>query len=154
MSIRRVGKGSTPAAGPVSSARSRSVDSVTGEIFARHLADIAAVQGSDLVDAVTATEQMGAVADREPTSHQRREQLLQTGELLDSLAALGRDIGTVGPNSSLETLQLRSHLQKTRDMALRTLSDSPATGLERDLLHRTTVLATVELAKSDRGDYK
>ncbi|MBF0139042.1 MAG: hypothetical protein HQL74_02055 [Magnetococcales bacterium] len=151
MSIRRVGKADSPAAGSISSAKSRSVDSVSGEIFARHLADIAAVREPEAVDAVTATELVTAVSDREPTPHQRREQLLQTGELLDSLAALGRDIAAVGKNSSME---LRSHLQKTRDLALRTLSDSPTTGLERDLLHRTTVLATVELAKSDRGDYK
>lgn len=147
MSIRRVGKADSP----VSSAKSRSVDGVSGEIFARHLADIAAVQEPETVDAIAAAELVTAVGDREPTPHQRREQLLQTGELLDSLAALGRDIAAIGKNSSME---LRSQLQKTRDLALRTLSDSPSSGLERDLLHRTTVLATVELAKSDRGDYK
>ncbi|HIJ85154.1 MAG: hypothetical protein HW380_437 [Magnetococcales bacterium] len=154
MSIRRVGKASTPASGPVSSVRNRSVDGVAGEIFARHLADVAGTQEMEAPEAVAAAGQVAPVGDREPTSHQRREQLLQTGELLDSLAALGRDMEASAKSNTTENIQLRSHLRKTRDMALRTLSDSPTVGLERDLLHRTAVLATVELAKSERGDYK
>ncbi|MBF0146500.1 MAG: hypothetical protein HQL84_10325 [Magnetococcales bacterium] len=154
MSIRRVGKAETPASGSVSSAKSRGIDGIKGEIFARHLADVAGPQETEAVETVNAVGQVTAVGDREPTSHQRREQLLQTGELLDSLAALGRDMEATGKGDSMANFQLRSHLRKTRDIALRTLSDSPTTGLERDLLHRTTVLATVELAKSDRGDYK
>lgn len=154
MSVRRVGKADSPISGPVSSAKNRGVDGASGEIFARHLAEVAGSQGVEGVDSVAATEQVAGVGDREPTSHQRREQLLQTGELLDSLAALGKDLDGPGRSGSMEDTQLRSRLRKTRDIALRTLSDSPASGLERDLLHRTTVLATVELAKSERGDYK
>ena len=153
MSIRRVGKATTPASGSVSSAKSRNIEGIKGEIFARHLADVAGIHEVEGVEEVAATAQIGAVGDREPTSHQRREQLLQTGELLDSLAAMGRDITSSSKSGSLGNVQLRSHLRKTRDSALRTLSDTPTTGLERDLLHRTTVLATVELAKSERGDY-
>ncbi|MBF0110236.1 MAG: hypothetical protein HQL76_13785 [Magnetococcales bacterium] len=155
MSIRRVGKTDSPASGSISSAKSRGIDGIKGEIFARHLADVAGAQETEAVETVTAIGPVAATGDREPTSHQRREQLLQTGELLDSLAALGRDLeGTGGRNDSLANMQLRTHLRKTRDNALRTLSATPTSGLERDLLHRTTVLATVELAKSDRGDYK
>ncbi|NGZ07522.1 MAG: hypothetical protein G8237_14340 [Magnetococcales bacterium] len=120
---------------------------IEGANFSRSLAAAAGIQESlPLLGTLSVVNN-----ERTPTPYQRREQLEQMGELLDTLDALGRDL-LAGTQS--EPDQTRERLKETRDQALHSLSNAPENGSERELLHRTAVLATVELAKTDRGDYK
>lgn len=154
MSIRRVGKANRSAIGTVAPGKSRHVEGMPGEDFARRLAEVSGSASSGAVEKTTEAAAVAAVGEREASHHQRDEQLSQTGEILDTLEALGRDLGTsLGSMGGAKELTQKK-LRETRDLALRTLSDTPARGEERDLLYRTAVLATVELAKSERGDYK
>ncbi|MBF0620400.1 MAG: hypothetical protein HQL54_00590 [Magnetococcales bacterium] len=142
MTIRRVDKTTT---GAVSNKKSRETEA-SGENFAQLLEGVAAMRGGNPVDAV------GSVTPVGDEGGQKRQQLDRAGELLDSLEEIGREL-TARPGE--RESEMRSRLRQTRDEALRTLNDSATTsrGEERELLHRTAVMATVELAKSDRGDY-
>ncbi|GAB0056068.1 hypothetical protein SIID45300_00368 [Candidatus Magnetaquicoccaceae bacterium FCR-1] len=122
---------------------------VEGVNFSRSLAAAAGMQEAM---PILSTRSVSSNGERAPTPYQRREQLEQMGELLDTLEALGRDL--LNDEVPLESDDTRQRLQETRDQALHSLSTAPENGSERELLHRTAVLATVELAKSDRGDYK
>ena len=151
MTIRRVDKRDKIAVQPSTAAKSRAVDLGNGEDFARQLAELSSIRESVGINPVQSVSDHTS-GGKDPTPYQRRAQLEQTDELLDSLEALGRDLGENDLTESPEIV--RERLLKTRDQALRTLSDVPERGKERELLHRTAVLATVELAKTDRGDYK
>ena len=153
MSIRRVGKADKAIIRPVSTDKVRSKGVETGEDFAQQLAQVAGIQGADSVEELSATKRVNGISDKGPSNHQRKEQMEQTGELLETLEVLGKDLDPALINEGNEDLA-RQRLKETRDQALRSLSDTPAHSEERDLLHRTALLATVELAKSERGDYK
>ncbi|MEO5366524.1 MAG: hypothetical protein H7831_09255 [Magnetococcus sp. WYHC-3] len=149
MTIRRIDKGHPLAGG--AAARRTAPAAGGGENFAHMLDSVAGVGASEEVSAPPTVESVGAVGD-EPGRRERRVQRARTGELLDTLEDLERDL--VGPLARETDEGVRQRLRETRDNALRTLSETPRKGEERELLHRTAVLATVELAKSDRGDYK
>ncbi|NGZ28964.1 MAG: hypothetical protein G8345_19005 [Magnetococcales bacterium] len=135
MTVRRVDNRPT-----ITTGKSRRVQDAGGENFASYMSHIS---GVDSLDAVDVVDNVPSATD-EPSKRHRREQLEQTKELLDSLEALEQDLTGV---------ESRQRLRESRDQALRTLSESPRQGEERDLLQRTALLATVELAKSERGDY-
>jgi hypothetical protein len=142
MSIRRVEKTgiSSAPAGKI-----RRTGSASEATFSQHLEALAALRNVHALDGI---QQIDALDPDEAPFHQRREQLERTGELLDSLEALEKELVSGGRGGASH-----QRLRTSRDEALRTLSNSPPQGAERDLLHRTAVLATVELAKTDRGDY-
>ncbi|MBF0424739.1 MAG: hypothetical protein HQL66_02840 [Magnetococcales bacterium] len=152
MTIRRVDHSGKSLANTSVKKPSRTGESAPGEKFTRVMDALAPMDGTF---AVTATDEVQA-ADGDASSRQKRQQLQQTGELLDSLQELEQDLqGKELPPEGDETAeQTRLRLRETRDQALRSLTETPSKGEERDLLHRTAVLATVELAKTDRGDYK
>ncbi len=154
MSIRRVGKADKTALRPVSTGKGKAAKVEGGENFAQQLAQVAGAQVTEAVEGVVGANAVTGVASHGATSHQRREQMAQTGQLLDSLEALGHDLDPENMLKDGNEDLTRQRLKETRDQALRTLSDTPAHSEERDLLHRTALLATVELAKSERGDYK
>ncbi|MBF0625449.1 MAG: hypothetical protein HQL82_11665 [Magnetococcales bacterium] len=150
MTIRRLDQAGKTYA-PVGKAKAgKAGDGAGGEIFTRVMDSLAGVGETAAAQALNG---VGGVGD-EPSPRQRREQLERTGRLLDTLESLEQDL--VRPDEAGDGLSEASldQLRETRDQALRTLSDTPNRGAEHDLLHRTAVLATVELAKTDRGDYK
>ncbi|MBF0400021.1 MAG: hypothetical protein HQL80_09205 [Magnetococcales bacterium] len=153
MTIRRVDRSDKVAARPSVANNNLATGSVAGEIFARQLAEVSGANEPEAVAVVQAVQFEPGANGTDPNRRQRREQLDKADELLDSLVALGNDLvqSAIG-SGNLE--MARERLRETRDHALRTLSSVPEKGEERDLLHRTAVLATVELAKTDRGDYK
>ncbi|MBF0125566.1 MAG: hypothetical protein HQL60_09530 [Magnetococcales bacterium] len=144
MTVRQLDKTGKAMAQVAVATKNRPTGSVSGENFAHYLDSFAEVAGSE-----TATTESGITPD-EPSLRQKHEQLRSAGDLLDSLEAL--ESGLIQPSEEGSS-GVRERLRESRDQALRTLSDSPNRGAERDLLHRTAVLATVELAKSERGDY-
>ncbi|MBF0162157.1 MAG: hypothetical protein HQL88_07700 [Magnetococcales bacterium] len=153
MTIRRLDKSDKATARSVVASNNRVSGSVAGEVFSRQLAEISGAKEPEAVAVIQSVQFDPGATGAEGGRHQRREQLEKTDELLDSLAALGHDL----VQSAIGTGNLdmaRERLRETRDHALRTLSSVPEKGEERELLHRTAVLATVELAKTDRGDYK
>lgn len=153
MTIRRVDKSDKTVSRPAVSSKNMATGSVAGEIFARQLAEVSGAKEPEAVSVVQKVHFDPNATGAEPGRHQRREQLDKADELLDSLEALGHDLvqSAIG-SGNLDVA--RERLRETRDHALRTLSSVPEKGEERELLHRTAVLATVELAKTDRGDYK
>ncbi|MEO5362639.1 MAG: hypothetical protein H7838_03320 [Magnetococcus sp. DMHC-8] len=153
MTIRRVDKGDKAVARPAVTGKNTVTGSVAGEIFARQLAEVSGAKEPEAVAVIQTVQFEPGASGSEGGRHQRREQLDKTDELLDSLSALGHDLvqSSIGAGS-LDAA--RERLRETRDHALRTLSSVAEKGEERELLHRTAVLATVELAKTDRGDYK
>lgn len=152
MSIRRLDKAGRAVTQSISGKKSQVGKVAGGEDFARKLAELSGVAEAEEVAPVAGVGEIAPVS-RDANTHQRRQQLQQAGELLDSLEALERDMSQ-DRTTLADSGQARKRLLETRDQALRTLSDGPEKGDERDLLHRTAVLATVELAKSERGDYK
>ncbi|MBF0190040.1 MAG: hypothetical protein HQL99_02700 [Magnetococcales bacterium] len=148
MTVRRLEKSDKSAAGVAVAKAKVSTHGVPGANFSKSLAAAAGIQEAI---PLLATLGVSSGAERGPTTHQRRDQLDQMGELLDTLEALGRELLSDTLPESEET---RQRLKETRDQALYSLSNAPETGTEREMLHRTAVLATVELAKTDRGDYK
>ncbi|MBF0270814.1 MAG: hypothetical protein HQL98_01895 [Magnetococcales bacterium] len=148
MTVRRLEKSDKSAAGASVAKAKASTQGVAGANFSRSLAAAAGIQEAI---PLLATLAVSSGAERGPSAHQRRDQLDQMGELLDTLEVLGRELlsGTLP-----ESEETRQRLKETRDQALYSLSNAPETGSEREMLHRTAVLATVELAKTDRGDYK
>ena len=158
MSIRRVDKRNKPVIKPVVAGKNRPVSSASEEIFAQQLAaqqrgDVTSVSGTEGVVPVKSVSFDPGTSTPEYANYQRREQIERTDILLETLSALGRDLtqSVVGEGSAEV---VRERLREARDHALRTLSGVSEKGEERELLHRTAVLATVELAKTDRGDYK
>ena len=158
MTIRRIDKGGKSVVQPTVTGTSRAIGSVPEEIFARQLAAQQQVEAAEIQEPEAVMRVRGVPFDpggssSEGARYRRREQLEKTDELLGTLAALGRDLtqSIVGSGTAEE---IQERLREARDHALRTLSDVPEKGEERELLHRTAVLATVELAKTDRGDYK
>ena len=128
------------------------------KVFAQQLAaqqrvEVAGIMESEAVAPVMSVPFDPGASSSEGSRHQKREQLEKTDKLIDSLAALGRDL-TQSVIASGSAEMVRERLREARDHALRTLSSAQERGEERELLHRTAVLATVELAKTDRGDYK
>ncbi|MBF0589324.1 MAG: hypothetical protein HQL53_09355 [Magnetococcales bacterium] len=147
MTIRRVNKGTQTYTAPRVSGKKAKVSETKEAKFTQYLdtvADVRDVSPTQSVDRVSAVEDS-------ISAQTRRRQLQQTDELLESLEALEEGLRTHGDTSADHA---RRRLQETRDQALRTLSDFPENGDERELLQRTAVLATVELAKSERGDYR
>ncbi|MBF0283174.1 MAG: hypothetical protein HQL51_01815 [Magnetococcales bacterium] len=142
MTIRRVDR---PGIARVGAAKSRSAGAVGGAQFSSMLETLASLQETDAASGVEGVRPIGD----EPSRQQRREQLEQAGELLDTLEALEEDLRH-GQGSE----EAMARLRETRDHVLQSLSASTDSGEERELLRRTAVLATVELAKSDRGDYR
>ncbi|MBF0188937.1 MAG: hypothetical protein HQL50_13525 [Magnetococcales bacterium] len=147
MAIRRLDK-STKTGAAVPTGKGRAANKAEGAKFASLLDSVAGVKEANPVAAVSG---VGAIEEASP--HQRREQLGQTDELLDSLEALDRDMRQGRDAEGRLSQDARERLRESRDQALRTLSEHTNVGEERELLHRTTILATAELAKSDRGDY-
>lgn len=142
MNIRRIDK---PTVGTISSTgKGRGAGRVSGENFSSLLDSVAPVRGANPVFGV---DPVGTATD-DASPRQRRDQLDQTGELLDTLEVLEKKLLEAGDPD------VRERLRRTRDQALTTLSNAPRSGEERELLHRTAVLATVELEKSNRGDYQ
>ena len=154
MSIRRVGKADKTITKPVSTGKNKTAAVGTGENFAHQLAQVAGVRSPETIEEVAAPQVVTGVSSKGPSPHQRREQMEQTDELLDTLEALGQDLDPTLLSEDGNDELARQRLKETRDQALRTLSDTPVHSEERELLHRTALLATVELAKSERGDYK
>ncbi|MBF0359200.1 MAG: hypothetical protein HQL70_11390 [Magnetococcales bacterium] len=152
MSIRRVGKAGKTTLNPVSTRKKAAGKVAVGEVFAQQLAEVAGSNGPEGVEEVSAAKVVNRVSSS--SQHQRKEQIEQTGEILDSLEALGQELDPSNLIKDGNEDLARQKLKETRDQALRTLSDIPTNSEERDLLHRTALLATVELAKSERGDYK
>ncbi|MBF0136446.1 MAG: hypothetical protein H7833_01670 [Magnetococcus sp. DMHC-1] len=154
MTIRRVDHSGKSLANSSVKKQSRTSEGTPGEKFTRVMDALAPMEGPH---AVTAADEVQA-SDGDASSRQRRQQLQHTGELLDSLQDLEENLqnGDPRPEESEAELaeQTRLRLRETRDQALQSLNDTTNKGAERDLLHRTAVLATVELAKTDRGDYK
>ena len=153
MTLRRVDKGEKTVARPAVTSKNLANGSAAGEIFARQLAEVSGAREPETVAVIQTVQFDPGTPGAESGRHQRREQLEKADELLDSLAALGHDLvqSAIG-SGNLDAA--RERLRETRDHALRTLSSVAEKGEERELLHRTAVLATVELAKTDRGDYK
>ena len=158
MTIRRVDKRGKSIIQPGMAGNNRSAASVSEEIFARQLAaqqqvDVAGVSDTEEIMQIQKIPFDPGTSTPDGSRYYRREQMERTEILLETLTALGRDLTqSVIGEGSLENM--RSRLREARDHALRTLSGFPERGEERELLHRTAVLATVELAKTDRGDYK
>lgn len=154
MSIRRVGKADKVVTRPVSTGNSRVGKAQSGEEFAQQLAQVTGAHSPESVERVSVARAVGSLSDQTgSSSQQRHEQLDQTEDLLDTLEALGQGLDhALQVNNTNEDLT-RQRLKETRDHALRTLSGTSTHSRERDLLHRTALLATVELAKSERGDY-
>ncbi|MBF0152531.1 MAG: hypothetical protein HQL64_02185 [Magnetococcales bacterium] len=157
MTIRRVDHSGKSLANSSVKKQSRTSEGTPGEKFTRVMDALAPMEGPHAVN--PADEVLPA--DSDSSSRQRRQQLQQTDELLDSLQELEQGLQGKDPQQEEKggqeedlTEQARLRLRETRDQALRSLTETPAKGEERDLLHRTAVLATVELAKTDRGDYK
>ncbi|MBF0439489.1 MAG: hypothetical protein HQL93_10260 [Magnetococcales bacterium] len=149
MTVRRLEKSNKPLASSTTAKAKSSALDVEGVNFSKSLAAASGIQEAiPLLATLSAT---AVNSERSPTPYQRREQAEQVGELLDSLEALGRDLIS---ESLAEPEETRKRLRETRDQALYSLAKAPESGSERELLHRTAVLATVELAKTDRGDYK
>ncbi|MBF0295621.1 MAG: hypothetical protein HQL96_10580 [Magnetococcales bacterium] len=150
MTVRRLEKSGKTLARSAAAQAKHSAQSLDGANFSKSLAALTGIQETI---PLLATLSAGAVstAERAPTPYQRRQQTEQATDLLDSLEALGRDLIN---DELVEPDETRKRLRETRDQALHSLSTAPENGHERDLLHRTAVLATVELAKTDRGDYK
>ncbi len=152
MTVRRLGKSDKTRASLATTKAKHSAKAVDGADFSQSLAAASGIQETIPILSALAVGSVGSVvSERQPTPYQRREQVAQADELLDSLEALGRDLSAETLSEPDET---RKRLRETRDQALHSLSTAPESGSERDLLHRTAVLATVELAKTDRGDYK
>ncbi|MBF0627893.1 MAG: hypothetical protein HQL91_06705 [Magnetococcales bacterium] len=148
MTVRRLEKTDKSIASASLAKAKAASQGVEGAIFSKSLAAAANIhEALPLI----ATLGVSSNAERTPTPYQRREQLEQMGELLDTLESLGRELLA---ESLSEPDVTRQKLKETRDQALHSLSTAPENGSERELLHRTAVLATVELAKTDRGDYK
>lgn len=141
MTIRRVDSGP---AGPGGIKRSGGTHQKGGAEFSSFLDSVAAVQGAAPTVPV---DGVGAVGE-EGSRGQRQEHLEQAGQLLDSLEGVSRQLG-----EGKDPTTLRDQLRHSRDSVLTSINNDPATPEERELLHRTAVLASVELAKSDRGDY-
>ena len=154
MSIRRVGKADKTITRPVSTGKNKAAGVGAGENFAHQLAQVAGVHAPEAVEEVAAARVVSGVSSQGSSNQQRREQMEQTGELLETLEALGQELDPSLLIKDGNDELARQRLKETRDQALRTLSDAPAHSEERELLHRTALLATVELAKSERGDYK
>lgn len=158
MSVHRVGKRGKSVVQSTVSGKYRGPGSVPEEVFARQLAaqqrvEAAAGMEAEALRHVSSVSFDPGSANQDHAPHQRREQLERTNKLLHTLADLGRDLTqSIVDSGSADVV--RERLREARDHALRALSDVPEKGAERELLHRTTVLATVELAKTDRGDYK
>ena len=158
MTIRHVDKRGKSIIQPGMVGNNRSPASLSEEIFARQLAaqqrvDVAGTSDTEEVAPIQGVPFDPGASTQDAGRYYRREQMERTEILLETLSALGRDIAqSVAGEESAETM--RGKLREARDHALRTLSGFPERGEERELLHRTTVLATVELAKTDRGDYK
>ncbi|MBF0214054.1 MAG: hypothetical protein HQM00_10915 [Magnetococcales bacterium] len=148
MTVRRLEKTDKSVAAASLAKAKAATHGVDGANFSKSLAAAAGIQEAI---PLLATLSVSANGERTATPYQRREQLEQMGELLDTLESLGRDLLS---DSFSETEETRKRLKETRDQALYSLSNAPESGSERELLHRTAVLATVELAKTDRGDYK
>lgn len=140
MAIRRI---QGPAGGPGKTGKSKKSEGVTGGRFASLLSSASPVADVAPMAGVAETGPVDAVDE-----NAGRAQRQSAKELLDSLEAFEKEIEANGPQMS------RERLRETRDQALLTLSHAPKGGEERELLHRTAVLATVELAKNDRGDYR
>ncbi|MBF0379477.1 MAG: hypothetical protein HQL69_00565 [Magnetococcales bacterium] len=153
MTIRRIGKTGKTNIKPVSTGKNAATKVGVGENFADQLAHVAGTNGVESVERITPTKAINDVTSQ-GSKNERREQLEQTGELLESLEELGKNLDPSILIKDGNDDLARQRLKETRDQALRTLSDTPAHSEERDLLHRTALLATVELAKSERGDYK
>ncbi|MEO5376847.1 MAG: hypothetical protein H7832_03555 [Magnetococcus sp. DMHC-6] len=151
MTIRRVNKGDKTLTSAIKGKKANRISTLAGENFSQHMDSIAALQGTTSTVEVSALSELTAV-DMNPSQHQKRERILQTGELLDSLTELEQEMAKTALKEK-DLAQHRRRLRESRDQALRTLSELPKIGDEHDLLHRTAVLATVELAKTDRGDY-
>ncbi|MEO5346102.1 MAG: hypothetical protein H7834_06960 [Magnetococcus sp. YQC-9] len=149
MTVRRLEKSDKSVAAASLAKAKPASPGIEGVNFSRSLAAATGVQEAVPIHA---TRSVSANGERGPTPYQRREQLEQMGELLDTLEELGRDL--VNDEPPLPSDETRQKLKETRDQALYSLSTAPESGSERELLHRTAVLATVELAKTDRGDYK
>lgn len=158
MTIHRVAKRGKPVVQSTSTSNNRAPGAVPGEVFAQQLAAQQRVEVAGGMAAEPVIQVKNVAFDPNATppdsgQYHQQEQLEKTGELLNTLAALGKDL-TQSLVESGSADVVRERLREARDNALRTLSDAPDKGEERELLHRTTVLATVELAKTDRGDYK
>ncbi|MBF0175549.1 MAG: hypothetical protein HQL63_01685 [Magnetococcales bacterium] len=154
MTIRRVDHSGKSLANTSVKKQSRTSEGVPGEKFTRVMDALAPMDGPHVV---TATDEVTAT-DTDPSPHQRRQQLRHAGELLDSLQDLEQNLqeGDAQQDDTGKNVPDQAHLRlrESRDQALQSLTEAPNKGAERDLLHRTAVLATVELAKTDRGDYK
>ncbi|MEG3639731.1 hypothetical protein [Magnetococcus sp. PR-3] len=146
MSIRRVDKPGTslPTTG---TRRTAQRGAVSGEKFTEALdsAQSSTVDAVDEVASTDAVERVDQVSDQT-----KRRQLKQADEVLETLSALEEDLQGSASKSDEEVMD---RLRETRDEALRNLTEETRGGEERELLHRTAVMATVELAKKDRGDY-
>nr|CRH04547.1 conserved protein of unknown function [Candidatus Magnetococcus massalia] len=145
MSIRRIDKSGVPLPA-TGSAKAKRSDAVGQEKFAEYMDAVAGTQvdGVDQVASTEAVDRVDGVNDQ-----RKKRQIKQASELLDSLEALEKNLdGATAEATAAE------RLRETRDEALRNLNEDTSSGEERELLHRTAVMATVELAKSDRGDYK
>lgn len=158
MTVRRVAKRGDAVIQPTAASKNRAINSVSEEVFARQLAaqQLVEVAGGIKTGAVIQVKNVSfepGASSADNSGYQRREQLEKTDDLLDTLAALGRDL-TESVVESGSADMVRERLREARDHALHALSNVPEKGEERELLHRTTVLATVELAKTERGDYK
>lgn len=140
MTIRRIDR----TTGPFSSSPTRAVRGEGDEHFAEYMDSLASLDGAHGLDRVE------GVTERERRSHRDQDaQLDDADALLETLEALGRSLEQGGDDAVTV-----ARLQESRDQALSTLSNTPRGGEERELLLRTAVLATVELAKNDRGDYR
>ncbi|MEO5332886.1 MAG: hypothetical protein H7839_12755 [Magnetococcus sp. YQC-5] len=149
MTVRRLEKSNKTLASSAAAKAKPSGLAVEGANFSKSLAAAAGIQ--EAIPILASLTAGSVTSERQATPYQRREQLEQADELLGSLEALGRDLIA---DDLVEPEETRKRLRQTRDQALRSLSNAPESGSERELLHRTAVLATVELAKTDRGDYK
>lgn len=152
MTVRRLGKTDKTLSGSSLGKAKHAAGAIEGVNFSKSLAAASGIQEAIPILAALSAGSVNTVGtERPPTPYQRREQMAQADELLDSLEALGRDLIS---EALAEPEETRKRLRETRDQALQSLSTAPESGTERELLHRTAVLATVELAKTDRGDYK
>jgi hypothetical protein len=153
MTIRQVNRAGKGMAATTVARQGRTASSSSAEEFARCMDTLSSLQESD---AVAMVEPTPSTDDQPSHQKERREQLFHAEALLNSLEALEQDLGhtmAAGSSAPGAISEARERLRETRDHALRQLSDSTRRSAERELLHRTAVLATVELAKSDRGDY-
>jgi hypothetical protein len=153
MTIRRINKAGKTNLRPVSTGNNATAKVGAGEDFAQQLAHVAGANGVETVEGVAPIKTVND-ATSHGSKNERREQMEQTGELLETLEVLGENLDPSILIKDGNDDLARQRLKETRDQALRTLSGTPAHSEERELLHRTALLATVELAKSERGDYK